>query len=44
MTKLSFLAFDFKGLIKEIDINPIIVTEKQAIAVDNVFISNKKTV
>ena len=40
-SKLSFLAFDFKGLIQEIDINPIIVTEKQAIAVDNVFISNK---
>jgi len=40
-SKLSFLAFEFKGLIKEIDINPIIVTEKQAIAVDNVFISTK---
>ena len=37
-SKISYLAFDFKSYIKEIDINPIIVNEDDAIAVDNVFI------
>ena len=39
-SKISYLAFDFKNLIKEIDINPIIIKENNAIAVDNVFILN----
>ena len=37
-SKISYLAFDLKKYIKEIDINPIIVNEDNAIAVDNVFI------
>jgi acyl-CoA synthetase (NDP forming) len=37
-SKISYLAFDFKNYIKEIDINPIIVKEDNAVAVDNVFI------
>ena len=37
-SKISYLAFDFESYIKEIDINPIIVKENNAIAVDNVFI------
>ena len=37
-SKISYLAFDFRRYIKEIDVNPIIVKEDDAIAVDNVFI------
>ena len=37
-SKISYLAFDFRRYIKEIDVNPIIVKEDNAIAVDNVFI------
>jgi len=37
-SKLSFLAFDFRENLKEIDLNPVIILENDAIAVDNVFI------
>mgnify|MGYP001467170809 FL=1 len=37
-SKISYLAFDFRRYIKEIDVNPIIVKEDNAIAVDNIFI------
>ena len=32
------LAFDFRENLKEIDLNPVIILENDAIAVDNVFI------
>ena len=38
-SKISYLALDFNEYINEIDINPIIILENNAIAVDNVFIS-----
>ena len=38
-SKISYLALDFNEYINEIDINPIIILEDNAIAVDNVFIS-----
>ena len=37
-SKLSFLAYDFREYLKEIDLNPVIILENDAIAVDNVFI------
>ena len=37
-SKLSFLAFDFRKHLQEIDLNPVIILENDAIAVDNVFI------
>ena len=37
-SKLSLLAFDFREHLKEIDINPVIILENDALAVDNVFI------
>ena len=40
-SKISYLALDFNKYIDEIDINPIIILEDKAIAVDNVFILKK---
>ena len=37
-SKVSYLALDFNKHINEIDINPIIILEDNAVAVDNVFI------
>ena len=37
-SKISYLALDFSKHINEIDINPIIILEDNAVAVDNVFI------
>ena len=37
-SKISYLALDFNKHINEIDINPIIILEDNAVAVDNVFI------
>ena len=37
-SKVSYLALDFNKYINEIDINPIIILEDNAVAVDNVFI------
>ena len=37
-SKVSYLALDFNKHINEIDINPIIISEDNAVAVDNVFI------
>ena len=37
-SKISYLALDFNKHINEIDINPIIISEDNAVAVDNVFI------
>ena len=37
-SKISNLALDFKIHISEIDINPIVILENNAVAVDNIFI------
>jgi acetyltransferase len=38
---LSVLAFEFKDSIAEIDINPVLVNDKGALAVDALIVRNK---